>query len=229
MTFNPAKDGKTAYDLTVQVAETDRYDWKRLTGHDVGETFTWRLLTQQDIKRDVDGFYASRPDFTIRPAQASLAESHPELTSQIFTDGWEPHRKNLDDDARKRQSLINIGQRVWTFTWKDIAELNKEDKKADKQPGFCRFLLSTVEARQKKAKTGWTVFFGGAADKKQADAVCETAKSLIGEQASPLELLIQWLGNGRKPRSVPAVCRDNAGESEIQARGAGLHQALVAF
>ena len=195
VTFNPAKDGKTAYDLTVQVAETDRYDWKRLTGHDVGETFTWRLLTQQDVKRDVDGFYASRPDFTIRPAQASLAESHPELTSQIFTDGWEPHRKNLDDDARKRQSLINIGQRVWTFTWKDIAELNKEDKKADKQPGFCRFLLSTVEARQKKAKTGWTVFFGGAADKKQADAVCETAKSLIGEQASPLELLIQWLVN----------------------------------
>ena len=74
----------------------------------------WRM----DLQVDFQGSRPCRPDFVFKPAHEN--DEAKGLTMAVFTDGWQFHAPIVEDDCAKRQSLLNMGLRVWTLGWHDI-------------------------------------------------------------------------------------------------------------
>lgn len=119
----PSKTGEIAYEITMPLKSEAREAWQKATGKDPGDRFTWLMRAQPDFR---EGTMMSRPDFVILPRSEAIAQKYPELTSYIFTDGWEFHAKILNDDTAKRQAIRNMGHRVWSLTWQDLAKKDAE-------------------------------------------------------------------------------------------------------
>ena len=195
---NPTKDGRTAYDIEVKLTSNAREAWKSVLGRDPGDTFTWRFLLQVDVTEKEGATCASRPDFTIRPKTESVIAAHPELVSHIFTDGWNPHCGLLADDTRKRQAILNLGHRVWSFTWEDLAEYSEDDRRNGKAaPAYAHELLDSAD--RQKVGTSWNMAFNReqlAASDGSSSWATAAADEVLGSASRPARVfdwLIDWI------------------------------------
>lgn len=142
--FYPTSSISDAYRLTVPLDENARERWKREFGRDPGEKLVWQLLLQQNLhSRKIA--YPSRPDFTFRPLTETVLAKRPDLEAHVFTDGWQYHAGILDDDTRKRQSILNTGARVWSLSWEDIAvtSVSQQGRGGQRMPFYAGRLGNT--------------------------------------------------------------------------------------
>ncbi len=195
---NPTKDGRPAYDIEVKLSTEARQAWWNVLGRDPGDTFTWRFLLQVDVTEKEGAACASRPDFTIRPKMQSVVSAHPELVSHIFTDGWNPHCGLLADDTRKRQAILNLGHRVWSFTWEDLADYSEEDRKEGKSvPSYAHELLGLVD--RQKIGMSWNAAFNRdqlAAPEDSSSWAATAVDEVLGNASRPVrafDWLIDWI------------------------------------
>ncbi|MCF0254179.1 MAG: DUF1998 domain-containing protein, partial [Duodenibacillus sp.] len=121
---SPLKSAAAAYDVVVPLTGTARKLLEDASGVDLGEAMVWKVVPQADFGGD----YPSRPDFAVYPKREALRAKLPRLTGLVFTDGWQFHAASLAEDARKRQSLINQGYRVWSLIWEDVKARGEEDQ-----------------------------------------------------------------------------------------------------
>lgn len=152
---HPTKDGREAYEIDVPVTEEEQQLWQVVLGRNIGDRLTWQLLTQVDVTIKDGADYPSRPDFTFKPMLATVSNGHPELISHVFTDGWQYHANILPDDTQKRQSILNLGHRVWSLTWADLKDQDKESQ----VPSYVSGLVSNAD--YERAQIGWFRTFAG--------------------------------------------------------------------
>ncbi len=192
-----AKDGATHYEIVTPLSTSARAALERLTGKDPGERFTWVMQPQPDFRSEVR---ASRPDFVIRPRQEALSAKFPQLTSYLFTDGWEFHASSLSEDTEKRQAILNEGHRVWSLTWQDLAEEEGESDAAANAPRYGRVLMR--EQGRAGAARYWQSLFAVDFVKKGLCAAQASpnfaelaAERLLRERATSFDWLRGWLAD----------------------------------
>ena len=144
---------------------------------------TWYVEPQVELGPSDGVRIRCRPDFLIRPAHRK-PETPPVA---VFTDGFEHHRDQTDDDSAKRMALSRAGYLVWSLTWHDLegvfggaadapdllAPEPEEHPPGEHPPGE-----NPMDALQQALDGRWDT--GG-------------LRSRLGE--SSLSLLVGWLGD----------------------------------
>lgn len=195
LSSRPTKTGEMTYELAAPLTPEAREHWRNATGEDPGERMMWLLRMQVNVA----GAAPSRPDFTLRPLSEVLAARRPELTAHVFTDGWEFHAGKLDEDARKRQSILNEGHRVWSISWSDLARDEAEEDGGDADaPATAGDVLSFAQGLD-QARDYWPKLFGRDFPQPAGkDRKCfgEAAMNrLLTPRSTNFEWLVDWLSD----------------------------------
>ena len=177
-TAAPGKTGEERWEISLPMSEAAREAFKTATGTDPGERFTWVLESQIDYE---DATRWSRPDFLIAPASSKLAERFPALSSYVFTDGWEYHATIINEDAEKRQGIVNNGYRVWSLTWQDLAPLKPGSPEPE---GYAHHLYG--KQQDKNAERPWKML-----GKKEGGATAAERRLLSNE--TNFDWLTAWM------------------------------------
>lgn len=180
--YRPSKTGEMRYEIEVPLSEEVRNIFKERIGRDPGRRFKWTLEAQPDFTK---GDKQSRPDFVIRPLDEFVSSRFPELTSYIFTDGWEYHASILSDDTAKRQAILNEGNRVWSLTWQDIAHGKGQSE------GNNMHFSDTLLFKSQEIKRRWNGTFG-----KNSDDF-DSAENNVNEilKQTSMDWLQEWLSD----------------------------------
>lgn len=81
----------------------------------------WRLEPQVKLSESDGVLISSQPDFVFWPDDGET-----DLPVAIFLDGWQYHKKSIEQDLSKRLAIAKSGKfSVWTLTWPDIDAVMK--------------------------------------------------------------------------------------------------------
>ncbi len=185
--FYPTSSVSDAYRLSVPLDADARERWKQEFGRDPGEKLVWQLLLQQDLHAHRIALQ-SRPDFTFRPLTETVLAKRPDLEAHVFTDGWQYHADLLDKDTRKRQSILNIGARVWSLSWEDVAVT---DTSRQQNGQDMPFYASRLDGRNEPK--GIHLFWKGT--QEQQDAKRCFQEMFYPEHQSSFIWLCKWLSD----------------------------------
>ncbi|MBQ9274296.1 MAG: DEAD/DEAH box helicase [Succinivibrio sp.] len=194
LTYSPTVKSAQSYVLEVPLSERGQQKLTELCEgkRSFGSRFSWRLTLQEDVKGS--GVYQpSRPDFTFTPVLETLLERHPALKAQVFTDGWRDHAAILAEDGVKRQSILNLGQRVFSLSWQEVRNYRTVGAAAegsaatDKSQTFGQALLSGIKLNEARERFG-KVFKD--VTPSEAEAL---AHRYLSSNFSSLDWLVAWL------------------------------------
>lgn len=181
-----SKNGNETYLLTVRLTQAEKTHWEEILGRNIDESLVWRIDTQVDFGRTAE--FSSRPDFVISPYSERDAKNHPELVHCVFCDGWEFHKGSVSSDALKRQSLLNLGHRVWSISWEALKNAfpGPEEQPQEPDPAF---LKRPAAASLDKLKTVWTKIYHQKAEANGELPQLQEVKTLF----KPGETSFSWL------------------------------------
>ena len=140
-----ALNGEKSYLIKDQVNGKDAWRWQ--WGNRI-----YRIEPQVNLSDHADIPYNTSADFVIWPMKLPDVKKEYQKPIAIFTDGFQYHKEQLDEDFQKRCGVINETDfLVWNITWSDLIDEDQPSKGFfDINEGRFRALIDKKVAEGKK-------------------------------------------------------------------------------
>ena len=147
----------------------------------------YKVELQKPLGSDEGTPVSCKPDFFISPIDSP--ESLKPIA--IFCDGWKYHKDITDEDALKRNALVNSGRYwVWSITYQDVEKAIKKEIATD--------LQSPLSSHQQRNPFGYSH---------------QTDENVF--QLNSMALLVLWLNNDAQERENALKVKQNTAAAAL--------------